>query len=110
MSCAGWPGVRWLILNGQKCVRLAFVLLAFHSVEGFFSYHGNFNIRTKHLLCLSEPPLLWCPVGDFGGQELFFSSGGVASSDQVPPPVFPVLRRLSLCEHRGSTQGKKMEL
>lgn len=102
----GWPGVHWLILNRQKCVWLTFVLLMFHSVV-FFSYHGNFNITTKHLLFLSEPSLLSCPVGYFGRQGLFFSSGGVPISYQIPPPVFPVLRRFSLCEHCVSTHGKK---
>lgn len=94
----GWPGVHWLILNRQKCIWLTFVLLMFHSVF-FFPYHGNFNITTKHLLFLSEPSLLSCPVGYFSRQGLFFSSGGVPISYQIPPPVFPVLRRFSLCEH-----------
>lgn len=106
LPALGWPGVHWLILNRQKCVWLTFVLLMFHSVF-FFSYHGNFNITTKHLLFLSEPSLLSCPVGYFGRQGLFFSSGGVPISYQIPPPVFPVLRRFSLCEHRVSTHGKK---
>lgn len=73
----------------------------------FFSYHGNFSIMTKHLLSLSEPWRLSCPVGYFGRQGLFFSSGGVAISYQIPPPVFPVLRGFSLYERCVSTHGKK---
>lgn len=101
-----WGG--WFILSRQKWVWLTFVLLMFHSV-GFFSYHGNFNIMTKHLLFLSEPSLLSCPVGYFGRQGLFFSSGGVAISYQIPPPGFPALRRFSVCKCCVSVHGKKME-
>lgn len=102
--CLGWPGVHWLILNGRKCVWLTFVLLMFRSVV-FFLTMATSTSWQKHLLFLSEPSPLSCPVGYFGRQGLFFSSGSVAISYQIPPPVFPVLR-FSLCEHSHSKKRK----
>lgn len=50
--CLVWLVVQELILCRHMCViDVCFVDVAFC----FFSYHGNFNIMTKHLLFLLEP-------------------------------------------------------
>lgn len=64
-----WPGADELMLHGQRrVIDVCFVDVSFC----FFSYHGNFNIMTKHLLFLLEPQLLSCPAGYFGIQWLLF--------------------------------------